>query len=123
VKRALFELRRRLQVALCCQIPRRYWRSVMFPHPVGIVIGDGAVIGRNVRIYQNVTLGLTENGVGGYPTIEDGVAIYAGAVVIGGITVGAGAVIGANAFVSRDVPAGSVVVGFNVVRARSATST
>jgi serine O-acetyltransferase len=116
VKRWVFELRRRLQVALCCQIPRRYWRTVMFPHPVGIVIGDGATIGRNVRIYQNVTLGLTANGVGAYPTIEDGVSIYAGAVVIGGITVGAGAVIGANAFVSRDVPAGAVVVGFNGVR-------
>jgi serine O-acetyltransferase len=116
VKRALFELRRRFQVALCCQIPKRYWSTVMFPHPVGIVIGDGAVIGRNVRIYQNVTLGLTANGVGAYPTIEDGVAIYAGAVVMGGITVGAGAVIGANAFVSRDVPAGAVVVGYNQVR-------
>jgi serine O-acetyltransferase len=87
----------------------------MFPHPVGIVIGDGAVIGHGVRIYQNVTLGLTQNGVGGYPTIEDDVSIYAGAVVIGGITVGAGSVIGANAIVSRDVPAGSVVVGYNKV--------
>jgi serine acetyltransferase len=115
VKRALFEFRRKIQVALCCQIPRRFWHKVMFPHPVGIVIGDGAVIGRNVRIYQNVTLGLTQNGVGGYPTIEDDVSIYAGAVVIGGITVGAGSVIGANAIVSRDVPAGSVVVGYNKV--------
>jgi serine O-acetyltransferase len=123
VKRALFELRRKLQVALCCQIPSRFWGQVMFPHPIGIVIGDGAVIGRNVRIYQNVTLGLTENGVGGYPTIEDDVAIYAGAVIIGGITVGASSVIGANAIVSRDVPAGSVVVGYNQARLTSAPLT
>lgn len=118
MKRAFFELRRKIQVAFCCQIPTRYWNKVMFPHPVGIVIGDGAVIGNNVRIYQNVTLGLTENGVGGYPTIEDGVSIYAGAVVFGGITVGTGSVIGANAIVSRDVPPNSVVFGYNQMRGR-----
>ncbi len=122
MKRALFEIRRKLQVAFCCQIPVRYWRTVKFPHPVGIVIGDGAVIGRGVRIYQNVTIGLTENMARNeavnYPTIEDEVFIYAGAVIFGGIVVGARSVIGANAIVSRSVPPDSVVFGYNQVRPR-----
>lgn len=123
MKRTLFELRRKFQVAFCCQIPSRFWRTVKFPHPVGIVIGDGAVIGRDVRIYQNVTIGLTENLARGalvnYPTIEDGVFIYAGAVIFGGITVGAHSVVGANAIVSRSVPPDSVVFGYNQVRSRN----
>jgi serine O-acetyltransferase len=126
MKRTLFELRRRLQVALCCQIPSRFWRTVKFPHPIGIVIGDGTVIGCDVRIYQNVTIGLTENvarcAAANYPTIEDAVCIYAGAVIFGGITVGARSVIGANAVVSCSVPPDSVVFGYNQVRARTARS-
>jgi serine O-acetyltransferase len=76
-----------------------------------------------VRIYQNVTIGLTENLARGaavnYPTIEDGVFIYAGAVIFGGIRVGARSVIGANAIVSRNVPPDSVVFGYNQIRPRN----
>jgi serine O-acetyltransferase len=79
------------------------------------VIGETAVIGNNVTIYQCVTLGGTNpaNGVAGkrHPTIEDDVIIGSGAQVLGPITVGKGARIGANAVVTRDVPAGATMTG------------
>ena len=114
-------LRNRLQALLCCQIPRRYHRGIKFPHPVGIVIGDGVRIGKEVRIYQNVTIGLLKNtpaddARNDYPTIEDGVIIYAGAVIAGPITIGAGATVGANAVITRDVPKGATAFGHNQIR-------
>lgn len=79
------------------------------------VIGETAVIGDDVTIYQNVTLGGTDpaNGVAGkrHPTICDGAIIGSGAQVLGPITVGARARVGANAVVTRDVPEGAVMVG------------
>lgn len=88
--------------------------DVYFPHPVGIVIGDGVTIGRRCIIYQGVTIGALRRGEGTacrYPKIGDGVTIYAGAKILGDIHVGDGAIVGANAVVIRDVPAGAVVVG------------
>jgi serine O-acetyltransferase len=79
------------------------------------VIGETAVIGDNVTIYQNVTLGGTNptNGEAGkrHPTICDDVIIGSGAQVLGPITVGARARIGANAVVTKDVPEGATMVG------------
>jgi serine O-acetyltransferase len=79
------------------------------------VIGETAVIGDNVTIYQCVTLGGTNpaNGVAGkrHPTIEDDVVIGSGAQVLGPITVAARAKIGANAVVTRDVPEGAIMTG------------
>jgi serine O-acetyltransferase len=80
-----------------------------------VVIGETAVIGDNVTIYQCVTLGGTspDNGVGGkrHPTIADGAIIGSGAQVLGPITVGPRARVGANAVVTRDVAEGAVMVG------------
>jgi len=80
------------------------------------VIGETAVIGNNVTIYQNVTLGGTNptNGIGGkrHPTIMDNVIIGSGAQVIGPIVVGERARIGANAVVTDDVPEGATMIGF-----------
>ncbi|MBB6228048.1 serine O-acetyltransferase [Polymorphobacter multimanifer] len=80
-----------------------------------VVIGETAVIGDDVTIYQCVTLGGTDpaNGVPGkrHPTLENGVIIGSGAQVLGPITVGARARVGANAVVTRDVPAGATMVG------------
>lgn len=109
-----------IQRIACCQIPSRFLDTVKFPHPIGIVIGDGVRIGKDVRIYQNVTIGLLENTPSSeasdlYPTIGDDVIIYAGAVLAGAITVGAGAVIGANAVITKDVPPGSVAFGRNQI--------
>ncbi|MBU3076486.1 serine O-acetyltransferase EpsC [Sphingomonas quercus] len=79
------------------------------------VIGETAVIGNNVTIYQNVTLGGTNpaNGIAGkrHPTILDGAIIGSGAQVLGPITVGERARIGANAVVTRDVPMGATMTG------------
>jgi serine O-acetyltransferase len=82
-------------------------------HGTGIVIGETTVIGRNVKVYQGVTLGglstrggQTLRGVKRHPTIEDDVTIYSGASILGGTTViGRGVVIGSNAFVTKSVPA------------------
>jgi serine acetyltransferase len=73
----------------------------------GIIISHGAVIGRNCRIYHQVTIG---EGRGGAPTIGDNVMIGAGAKIIGGIHIGDGAKIGAGCIVTTDIPAGATVV-------------
>ncbi|WP_426571181.1 serine O-acetyltransferase [Aquihabitans sp. McL0605] len=81
-------------------------------HGQGLVVNTGTVLGANVMLRHNVTIGNIRRGPGdttGCPTIGDDVELGAGAVVVGPITVGAGALIGANAVVSRDVPAGAVV--------------
>lgn len=84
------------------------------------VIGETALIGDNVTIYQCVTLGGTNpaNGVGGkrHPTLEDNVIVGSGAQILGPIIVGPRARIGANAVVTDDVPEGATMVG---VKARS----
>jgi serine O-acetyltransferase len=80
-----------------------------------VVIGETALIGDNVTIYQCVTLGGTspDNGIAGkrHPTLSDGVIVGSGAQVLGPIVVGKGARIGANAVVTRQVPEGAVMVG------------
>lgn len=81
-------------------------------HGMGVVIGETAIIGDNVLIYQGVTLGGTglEKGKR-HPTIGNNVVIGAGAKVLGNITVGDNSYIGANAVVIKDVPPNSTVVG------------
>ncbi|HXW68814.1 MAG TPA: hypothetical protein VEJ88_04335 [Dissulfurispiraceae bacterium] len=86
-------------------------------HGTGVVIGETAVIGNNVKIYQGVTLGALSTragqslrGVKRHPTLEEGVTVYSGASILGGETViGAGAVIGGNVFITKSVPAGTRV--------------
>ncbi|WP_135470581.1 serine O-acetyltransferase [Crenalkalicoccus roseus] len=94
----------------------RIGRRLFIDHGMGVVIGETAEVGDDVLIYHGVTLGgLTLEGTGTpgkrHPTIGHGVAIGAGAQVLGPITVGDGARIGANAVVSRPVPPGETVVG------------
>ncbi len=78
------------------------------PHGLhGVYISRYASLGRDCRIYQNVTVGEVD---GRAPRVGDGCLLGAGAVLIGGITVGNGARIGAGAVVAADVPAGATVV-------------
>lgn len=118
MKARLAALRNSMQKLLCCQIPFRYLNTVYFPHPVGIVIGSDTKIGRNVTIYQNVSIGRLRQGMAesdDYPTLKDHVIVYAGAVIMGNITIGDHAIIGANAVISRDVPSNSIAVGYNQI--------
>lgn len=87
-------------------------RRVFIDHGDGVVIGETAIVGDDVTIYQGVTLGGTGKDVGKrHPTIGNGVTIGAGAKVLGPITVGDHSKIGAGAIVLKDVPAYCTVVG------------
>jgi serine O-acetyltransferase len=93
--------------------------SFFIDHGTGVVIGETAVVGSGVRLYQGVTLGARrfEVAEGGslaksyprHPIIEDGVVIYAGASVLGRITVGARSTIAGNVWLTRSVPPDSVI--------------
>ncbi len=81
-------------------------------HGMGVVIGETAVIGDDVLLYQGVTLGGTGIIKGKrHPTVGNNVVIGTGAKVLGDITIGDNSYIGANAVVIKDVPANSTVVG------------
>jgi serine O-acetyltransferase len=94
--------------------------SFVIDHGTGVVIGETTAIGKNVRIYQGVTLGalsLPKNAGNQYrgrkrhPTIEDDVIIYSGATILGGDTViGARSVIGGNVWITESVPPDTLVV-------------
>ncbi|RRN62195.1 serine O-acetyltransferase [Caulobacter sp. 602-1] len=85
--------------------------GLRLPHPVGVVVGEGAVIGAGVTLYQGVTLGRSNHVSAAYPTLEDDVTVYAGAVLVGDIRIGRGAVVAANAVVLKDVPPYAKAVG------------
>ena len=90
-------------------------------HGTGVVIGETAVIGKSVKLYQGVTLGALSTRreeISGplpkkrHPTIEDNVTIYSGATILGGETViGTGSVIGGNVWLVKSVPPGSKIFG------------
>jgi serine O-acetyltransferase len=90
----------------------RLGARVIMDHGAGIVIGETAIVGDDVLIYQGVTLGGTSlEKHKRHPTIESHCVIGAGAKVLGNITVGAGSRVGANSVVVKDVPPGCTVVG------------
>jgi len=88
-------------------------------HGTGVVIGETAVIGQRVRLYQAVTLGAKrfptdaaghlQKGLPRHPVVQDDVVIYAGATILGRVTIGKGATIGGNVWITDDVPAGASV--------------
>lgn len=87
-------------------------RRLFIDHGLSVVIGETAVVGNDVTLYQGVTLGGTGKEQGKrHPTIEDNVVIGAGAKILGNITVGRNCRIGAGSVVLRDVPEDSTVVG------------
>jgi serine O-acetyltransferase len=92
-------------------------------HGCGVVIGETAIIGNRVRLYQAVTLGATrfprdeqgnlQKGLPRHPIVEDDVVIYAGATVLGRIVIGRGSSIGGNVWLTRSVPPGSNITQAN----------
>jgi serine O-acetyltransferase len=91
--------------------------GLLLPHPVGVVIGGGATVGRNCTILQSVTLGEKySHRDHTYPIVLDGATICAGAVVLGGVTIGRYSLVAANAVVTRDVNDFETVGGVPAVR-------
>jgi serine O-acetyltransferase len=92
-------------------------------HGTGVVIGETVIIGKNVKMYQGVTLGAKSfpldeqgnpiKGIPRHPIIEDDVIIYSNASILGRITIGKGAVIGGNIWVDHDVPPGKKILQNN----------
>jgi len=84
-----------------------------------VVIGETCIIGKNVKLYQGVTLGAKSfpldkdgnpiKGIPRHPVLEDDVIVYSNASILGRITIGKGAVIGGNIWVTQDVPAGASI--------------
>lgn len=93
--------------------------SFFIDHGTGVVIGETAIIGDRVRLYQHVTLGArTAQGATAmsprercarHPVVEDDVVIYAGSTILGRVTIGAGSTIGGNVWLLSSVPPGSLV--------------
>jgi serine O-acetyltransferase len=102
--------------------------SFFIDHGTGVVIGETAVIGDRVRLYQAVTLGAKRfsvddsgalvKGEPRHPIVEDDVVIYAGATILGRVTIGRGSTIGGNVWLTRSVPPGS-----NIVQAQARSDT
>ncbi len=98
--------------------------SFFIDHGTGVVIGETAVIGRHVRVYQAVTLGakrflkdddgILVKGNARHPIVEDDVVIYAGATILGRITIGRGSTIGGNVWLTHSVPPGSNITQAHV---------
>jgi serine O-acetyltransferase len=98
----------------------RIGEGFFIDHGTGVVIGETAVVGRNVRLYQGVTLGaksfavdpdgsLTRD-IARHPIVEDDVVIYSGATILGRVTIGRGSEIGGNVWLTHDVPPFSQVL-------------
>jgi len=93
--------------------------SFFIDHGTGVVIGETSIIGKNVRLYQAVTLGAKrfpadENGalvknIARHPIVEDDVVIYANATILGRITIGQGSTIGGNVWLTHSVPPNSSI--------------
>ncbi|NYS41448.1 serine acetyltransferase, partial [Pseudomonas syringae pv. actinidiae] len=100
--------------------------SFFIDHGTGVVIGETAIIGERVRIYQAVTLGAKrfpadedgqlQKGHPRHPIVENDVVIYAGATILGRITIGQGSTIGGNVWLTRSVPAGCNLTQANLLQ-------
>jgi serine O-acetyltransferase len=123
VSHALWRMKLRLPARIVSQLARFYTgvdihpgaligRRLFIDHAMGVVIGETAIVGSDVTIYQGVTLGGTGKGHGKrHPTVCDGVFIGNNANVLGNITVGENSRVGAGSVVLSDVPPNSTVVG------------
>jgi serine O-acetyltransferase len=114
LRRALIVARHRFwSTVTACDIPLGFNPGGGFalPHPNGVVVHPGAVVGPNCLLMQQTTLGAARGNRKGTPTLGGHVDVGAGAKIIGAVTIGDHAMIGANAVVLIDVPAGAAAVG------------
>ena len=131
----LFCLRRQWRVpakaigmVLNCQIGCPVPERLIIPHPFGIVADTHCIIGNDVVLLHQVTLGVLcpyyhseIDPTKVDPILKDGVYVGPGAKILGHITIGAWSVVGANAVITADVPPYSIVVGHNRILARKST--
>jgi serine O-acetyltransferase len=90
--------------------------KIIFPHPIGIVIGNFVTIDENSVIYQNVTIGAKSYQTakyGEYPIIGKNVIIYGNSMIFGPIKIGDNSIIGAGSIISIDIPANCLAYGVN----------
>ncbi len=123
ISHALWGARMRLAARILSQVARLFTgvdihpgallgRRLFIDHATGVVIGETAIVGSDVTMYQGVTLGGTGKGHGKrHPTVCDGVFIGNNANVLGNITIGENSRVGAGSVVLSDVPPNSTVVG------------
>jgi serine O-acetyltransferase len=123
ISHALWRMKLRLLARMLSQVARFYTgvdihpgallgRRLFIDHAMGVVIGETAIVGSDVTLYQGVTLGGTGKGHGKrHPTVCDGVFIGNNANVLGNITIGENSRVGAGSVVLSDVPPNSTVVG------------
>lgn len=113
-RRALIVTRHRFWSAVtACDIPLGFdpGGGFVLPHPTGVVVHPGAVVGPNCMLMHQTTLGASRGNRKGTPTLGGHVDVGAGAKIIGAVTIGDHAIIGANAVVLIDVPAGATAAG------------
>jgi serine O-acetyltransferase len=97
-----------IEIHPAAQIGRKFF----IDHGMGVVIGETAIIGDNVLLYQGVTLGGTGKETGKrHPTVGNNIVVGTGAKILGNIMIGDNSYIGANAVVLKNVPPNSTVVG------------
>lgn len=104
-------------------------KSFFIDHGTGVVIGETAIVGDHVRLYQGVTLGAkrlplaadgtVKKGTARHPIIEDYVVIYAGATILGRVTIGRESTIGGNVWLTTSVAPGQVVLQHETADARA----
>lgn len=87
-------------------------KGLFIDHGMGVVIGETAIVGDHVTLFQGVTLGGTGKEIGKrHPTLGDNIVVGAGAKILGNINIGSNSYIGANAVVLKNVPSNTTVVG------------
>jgi serine O-acetyltransferase len=123
VSHRMWRMKLRLPARILSQIARFYTgtdihpgallgRRLFIDHATGVVIGETAIVGSDVTLYQGVTLGGTGKACGKrHPTLRDNVFVGNTANILGNITVGENSRVGAGSVVLRDVPPDSTVVG------------
>lgn len=95
--------------------------NVIFRHPIGVIMGGGSILEDDVIVHQNVTFGALRfskeerRGISCNQIIKKGTIICAGAKILGDVTIGENCIVGANAVVTKDVPSGATVVGYNKI--------
>ena len=108
-------MRKIIRILYACDFPlgnAKIENNLFLAHNgLGIVVSSEVIIGKNCKIYQNVTIGA---GKDGYPEIGNNVTIYSNSVVIGKIKIGDNSIIGACSFVNKDIEPNTIVAGNSV---------